>query len=233
MPADGATCVSATRYPLPQAIGLYRGVGSPLFGVSFLNMALFYSYGWSLALLRHGAPAPVREAPGNVFAAGVIAGSLNCLLASPIEMVKTRLQMMQQLRSRAVRVGDADALRRLPQVRRARRRRRALGRATAQSRAVQGQRRLPDAGAAHGGPHLSRHGGHADTRGPELRGLLSRLRCRFALADAKRAPRTRRRAHHAGCLRCGRCSAAGRRRRRSPVCPSHTGPRRDTQVSAE
>jgi solute carrier family 25 carnitine/acylcarnitine transporter 20/29 len=75
--------------------GLYKGMASPFFGAAFINAILFGAYGH----FRHSAMqknnttdlsrVPIRD----IFVAGGLAGLVNTVVAGPIELIKTKLQL--------------------------------------------------------------------------------------------------------------------------------------------
>ena len=75
-----------------QALGLYKGLSSPLLIASSLNGILFGVYGHSLHLLgtQHGS---ITSSMLTLFVAGCAGGLVTSVFLSPIELVKTRLQM--------------------------------------------------------------------------------------------------------------------------------------------
>lgn len=70
--------------------GLYKGIASPLYGVTAVNAMVFGVYGLLKPL--------VVESPGNDalwahFAAGSLSGAVQSVVASPMELIKTRMQL--------------------------------------------------------------------------------------------------------------------------------------------
>lgn len=74
------------------ALGLYKGLSSPLLTASSLNSILFGVYGYSLHLLgaQHGS---ITSSMLTVFTAGCAGGLVSSVLSSPMELIKTRLQI--------------------------------------------------------------------------------------------------------------------------------------------
>ncbi|XP_014244598.1 mitochondrial basic amino acids transporter-like isoform X2 [Cimex lectularius] len=68
--------------------GLLKGVTSPLGGVALVNATVFGAYG---AIHRNMGD----ESPKTHFWAGFGAGSLQCFITCPVELVKTRLQIQK------------------------------------------------------------------------------------------------------------------------------------------
>lgn len=68
------------------ALGLYKGLGSPLMGLTFINAIVFGVQG--NAMRRLG-----RDTPLNQFLAGASAGAIQCVICCPMELAKTRMQM--------------------------------------------------------------------------------------------------------------------------------------------
>jgi solute carrier family 25 carnitine/acylcarnitine transporter 20/29 len=73
-----------------QFSGLYKGISSPLVGVAGVNALIFGVYG-SLRPYVHGQPG--NDALWAHFVAGSISGGVQSFIASPMELVKTRMQL--------------------------------------------------------------------------------------------------------------------------------------------
>ncbi|KAL4641807.1 mitochondrial basic amino acids transporter-like [Arapaima gigas] len=67
-------------------LGLYKGLSSPMMGLTFINAIVFGIQGNTLRLLG-------RDTPTNQFLAGAAAGLVQCVVCCPMELVKTRMQM--------------------------------------------------------------------------------------------------------------------------------------------
>ncbi|CDO69857.1 hypothetical protein BN946_scf184884.g16 [Trametes cinnabarina] len=78
----GHTC------PNPPEGGILRFVQSPLIGIAGVNSLLFAAYGVSKRLISPFPQLSLKE----IAAAGGIAGAVNAVLASPVEMFKVRMQ---------------------------------------------------------------------------------------------------------------------------------------------
>ncbi|KAG7282062.1 hypothetical protein CRUP_023578 [Coryphaenoides rupestris] len=63
-------------------LGLYKGIGSPMMGLTFINAIVF----GAMRMLG-------RDTPTNQFLAGAAAGAIQSVICCPIELAKTRLQM--------------------------------------------------------------------------------------------------------------------------------------------
>ncbi|KAJ8288790.1 hypothetical protein COCON_G00014490 [Conger conger] len=66
--------------------GLYKGIGSPMMGLTFINAIVFGVQG--NAMRRLG-----KDTPLNQFIAGATAGAIQCVICCPMELAKTRMQM--------------------------------------------------------------------------------------------------------------------------------------------
>ncbi|XP_034006609.1 mitochondrial basic amino acids transporter [Trematomus bernacchii] len=66
--------------------GLYKGIGSPMMGLTFINAIVFGVQGNTMRLLGH-------DTPMNQFLAGAAAGAIQCVICCPMELAKTRLQL--------------------------------------------------------------------------------------------------------------------------------------------
>ncbi|KAK2890310.1 mitochondrial basic amino acids transporter-like isoform X1 [Channa argus] len=66
--------------------GLYKGIGSPMMGLTFINAIVFGVQGNTMRMLGH-------DTPMNQFLAGAAAGAIQCVICCPMELAKTRMQM--------------------------------------------------------------------------------------------------------------------------------------------
>ncbi|XP_056284794.1 mitochondrial basic amino acids transporter isoform X2 [Pseudoliparis swirei] len=66
--------------------GLYKGIGSPMMGLTFINAIVFGVQGNAMRRLAHDTPA-------NQFLAGAAAGAIQCVICCPMELAKTRMQL--------------------------------------------------------------------------------------------------------------------------------------------
>lgn len=67
-------------------LGLYKGIGSPMMGLTFINAIVFGVQG--NAMRRLGCDTPL-----NQFLAGASAGAIQCVICCPMELAKTRMQL--------------------------------------------------------------------------------------------------------------------------------------------
>lgn len=67
---------------------LYKGMASPLIGIAGVNSLLFAAYGVSKRAISPFPQLSLKE----IAAAGAMAGAINAILASPVEMFKVRMQ---------------------------------------------------------------------------------------------------------------------------------------------
>ena len=67
-------------------LGLYKGIGSPMMGLTFINAIVFGVQGNAMRSLG-------RDTPMNQFLAGAAAGAIQSVICCPMELAKTRLQM--------------------------------------------------------------------------------------------------------------------------------------------
>lgn len=67
-------------------LGLYKGIGSPMMGLTFINAIVFGVQGNAMRHLGHDTPL-------NQFLAGAAAGAIQCVICCPMELAKTRMQM--------------------------------------------------------------------------------------------------------------------------------------------
>ncbi|XP_069064426.1 mitochondrial basic amino acids transporter isoform X1 [Pleurodeles waltl] len=68
------------------AFGLYKGIGSPMMGLTFINALVFGVQGNAIRLLENDTPL-------NQFLAGSAAGAMQCVICCPMELAKTRMQL--------------------------------------------------------------------------------------------------------------------------------------------
>ncbi|XP_051951639.1 mitochondrial basic amino acids transporter-like isoform X1 [Xyrauchen texanus] len=67
-------------------LGLYKGIGSPMMGLTFINAIVFGVQGNAMRMLG-------KDTPMNQFLAGAAAGTIQCVICCPMELAKTRMQM--------------------------------------------------------------------------------------------------------------------------------------------
>ncbi|XP_071463643.1 mitochondrial basic amino acids transporter isoform X1 [Marmota flaviventris] len=83
-------------------LGLYKGLGSPLMGLTFINALVFGVQGNTLRALG-------QDSPPNQFLAGAAAGAIQCVICCPMELAKTRLQLQDAGPARTYK-GSLDCL---------------------------------------------------------------------------------------------------------------------------
>lgn len=66
--------------------GLYKGIGSPMMGLTFINAIVFGVQGNAMRML-------CTDTPRNQFLAGAAAGLIQSVICCPMELAKTRMQM--------------------------------------------------------------------------------------------------------------------------------------------
>ncbi|XP_014840085.1 PREDICTED: mitochondrial basic amino acids transporter-like isoform X1 [Poecilia mexicana] len=66
--------------------GLYKGIGSPMMGLTFINAIVFGVQGNAMRMLG-------EDTPTHQFLAGAAAGILQSVICCPMELAKTRMQM--------------------------------------------------------------------------------------------------------------------------------------------
>uniref|UniRef100_A0A3P9I8J3 Mitochondrial basic amino acids transporter n=1 Tax=Oryzias latipes TaxID=8090 RepID=A0A3P9I8J3_ORYLA len=67
-------------------LGLYKGIGSPMMGLTVINAIVFGVHGNTMRFLE-------EDTPTNQFFAGAAAGAIQCVVCCPVELAKTRMQM--------------------------------------------------------------------------------------------------------------------------------------------
>lgn len=67
-------------------LGLYKGIGSPMMGLAFINAIVFGVQGNSMRMLG-------TDTPLNHFLSGAAAGTIQCVICCPMELAKTRMQI--------------------------------------------------------------------------------------------------------------------------------------------
>lgn len=85
--------------------GLYKGIASPVAGVAFVNAVIFGVYG--NVQRHHPEPDSLRAH----FLAGSTAGLAQSIICSPMELVKTRLQLQNQVNQKYS--GSIDCLKKI------------------------------------------------------------------------------------------------------------------------
>lgn len=76
--------------------GFFKGMSSPIVGVGGINAILFGAYGGASRYLgdkNTAAGLPAQLTIAQVFMAGSFAGIVNTIICSPVEMLKTQLQI--------------------------------------------------------------------------------------------------------------------------------------------
>lgn len=73
-------------------LGLYKGMASPLVGIAAVNSLLFWAYSLGKTLQQTTLPHNTHTL-GQIALAGAGAGAVNSILASPVELLKIRLQV--------------------------------------------------------------------------------------------------------------------------------------------
>ena len=71
--------------------GFYKGMSAPLVTVPVVNSVIFAGYEFSKRAM--GVRSEADFTFGQAICAGAFAGSLNCVIVGPIELVKCRLQL--------------------------------------------------------------------------------------------------------------------------------------------
>ncbi|KAI8867970.1 mitochondrial carrier [Ramicandelaber brevisporus] len=90
---------------------LFRGMASPLIGISAVNALLFAAYGRFKALLQQPGNEHAELSISRIALAGAGAGAINSVLASPVELLKIRRQA--QYGAAASTVGPVEIARQL------------------------------------------------------------------------------------------------------------------------
>ncbi|OQR70162.1 mitochondrial carnitine/acylcarnitine carrier protein CACL-like [Tropilaelaps mercedesae] len=72
------------------APGLFRGMTSPMAGIPFVNAILFGVYGTTRKLFTD------QDSLSTHFCAGMVAGGVQSAITSPMELIKTRLQLQDE-----------------------------------------------------------------------------------------------------------------------------------------
>ncbi|KAJ2742902.1 hypothetical protein GGI20_004143 [Coemansia sp. BCRC 34301] len=87
--SGGMDCLRATLKG-EGAMGLYKGVTSPLAGIGFCNAVVFAANGFFLRLLQSNSSQPLTL--GQKAMAGGLAGGVMSFLNCPVELLKVKLQ---------------------------------------------------------------------------------------------------------------------------------------------
>lgn len=86
---SGPMQVLTTTVKQEGILALYKGMASPLIGIAAQNAVLFTAFQSAKRLI---SPETQRLSTAQVAAAGAIAGGVNSILSSPVEMFKIRMQ---------------------------------------------------------------------------------------------------------------------------------------------
>lgn len=84
--------------------GLYKGICSPIAGVAAVNAIVFGVYG--NIQKRHSNP----ESLGAHFWAGCAAGGAQSVICAPMELIKTRLQLQDDIKGVQKHTGPLDCI---------------------------------------------------------------------------------------------------------------------------
>ncbi|MBN3314725.1 MCATL protein, partial [Atractosteus spatula] len=85
-PKCSAGVIVGHPFDTVKMFGLYKGIGSPMMGLTFINAIVFGVQG--NAMRRLG-----QDTPLNQFLAGSAAGAIQCIICCPMELAKTRMQL--------------------------------------------------------------------------------------------------------------------------------------------
>lgn len=83
--------MSAVRNEGP--LSLFKGMSSPLFTIPFVNAIVFSAYATAKRGLHALQATPAPLSLGEITIAGAFAGLMSCVITTPVELVKTRLQL--------------------------------------------------------------------------------------------------------------------------------------------
>lgn len=92
-------------------LALYKGMASPLIGIAAQNALLFTAFQTAKRLI---SPNTQSLAIGQIAAAGAVAGGVNSILSSPVELFKIRMQA--QITSRTSNPAEAAKAKKLSAV---------------------------------------------------------------------------------------------------------------------
>lgn len=73
--------------------GLFKGVTSPIAGVSAVNAVLFFGYGTAKRFFKKRHTEKRKLNSYEIAACGAFAGFVNCIVINPVELIKARLQV--------------------------------------------------------------------------------------------------------------------------------------------
>lgn len=91
--------------------GFYKGGTPPLFFIPFINSIVFASYEFCKRYM--GVKPGTEFTTKQAMLAGCFAGFVNSFVLSPIELVKCRLQLQVESKSRAYYKGPFDCLKKI------------------------------------------------------------------------------------------------------------------------
>jgi solute carrier family 25 carnitine/acylcarnitine transporter 20/29 len=81
--------------------GLYKGAASPLAGAMLMNASAFFFFGLSKAAIAGGDRGRESLSARELFAAGLLSGAACLFVETPIDLVKTKLQVQRTDPSRS------------------------------------------------------------------------------------------------------------------------------------
>jgi solute carrier family 25 (mitochondrial carnitine/acylcarnitine transporter), member 20/29 len=81
---------------------VWKGMTSPIFGVSFQNAITFVSYGQAMHMLSSEKKNRAQSPLLDVWLAGTFAGLCQSVVVCPVELVKIKLQMQRDSSASAV-----------------------------------------------------------------------------------------------------------------------------------
>jgi len=87
-------------------LAVYKGMLTPLVGIAFVNSVLFAAYGNTMRLVKSDPNA--KPTLVQLYFVGGVAGVANAFVLSPIELVKTRLQVQRNAGSAGAYKGAFD-----------------------------------------------------------------------------------------------------------------------------
>ncbi|PWY99923.1 mitochondrial carrier [Testicularia cyperi] len=93
-------------------LALYKGMASPLLGISAQNALLFTAFQTSKRFI---SPESQNLSIPQIAAAGAVAGGINSILSSPVELFKIRMQAQISSNAKGA-TGDAIPVKKLSQV---------------------------------------------------------------------------------------------------------------------
>ncbi len=97
---------------------LYKGMSGPMATIPLINSLVFLAYGIGKSYFEslHDEPVngePIRLTLAEITLAGAFSGAINSIIVSPVELIKTRLQIQYETKGSQAFTGPVDCIHRI------------------------------------------------------------------------------------------------------------------------